>query len=226
MTAFRHLRTPAPKTTPVITMNDILLRSASRGAAWRADCFSRPRLILACLFMLGAAHDSQAQTVGTGGISNAPLGGGLFAYTLTLNNTGSTPIETFWYSWVPGYNLMASTPSNIGSPTGWSGQSTNNSPSDGFGVQWKTTTAPLASGSSLIYSFDSAVTPPEMAAQSTIDPIPVETAVLYSGAPFSGTSDQFVLQNVPEPPALSLLFAGGLGIFFLGWRRCVSVFRK
>src|SRR5579871_3126942 len=44
---------------------------------------------------------------------------GVYDYDLTLNNTGTTDIGTFWFAWIPGANFMTVTPTDIVSPAGW-----------------------------------------------------------------------------------------------------------
>ena len=171
--------------------------------------------------MLGAISNGQSQTVATAQISNTPLGGGVFDYTITLNNTGTTPIETFWFAWVPGQDYLATVPTNIVSPTNWSAIITGpGGGSDGSAIQWKTSLNPLATSSSLTFSFESTDTPAAIAGNSVFFPTtPVGTSFVYSGAPFVGTSDQFVVQSVPEPSTVALLLIGVLGLFWAGWRR-------
>src|SRR5271168_800242 len=64
-------------------------------------------------------------------ITDTPLSGGVFQYTVSLQNTGNTPIGTFWYSWVPGEDFMPVAPTNIVSPSGWKEIVTNGGTSDG-----------------------------------------------------------------------------------------------
>jgi hypothetical protein len=72
-------------------------------------------------------------------------------YDLTLNNTGTTTIGTFWFSWIPGDNFMPVSPTSIDSPAGWQQMITNGGPSGGFAIQWTADTPAndLAAGSSL-----------------------------------------------------------------------------
>ena len=50
---------------------------------------------------------------------------GVFQYHLTLNNTGTTSIGTFWFSWIPGAGFMGVSPTNVMSPAGWTDTVTN-----------------------------------------------------------------------------------------------------
>lgn len=177
---------------------------------------------MATLLLLAAVPHGRAQTVATGTFTGVSVGGGEFEYTITLNNVGSTPIETFWNAWVPGKDFMAVSPTDIVSPSGWTDAITGGGGSDGFAIQWKTSTAPLAEDTSLNFSFESTVAPSDMAGDSVFYPsIPVETSFVYSGQPFSGTSDDFVVQPaaVPEPSTWGLIGCGTAAVFVAGSRR-------
>src|SRR5258707_8752342 len=64
---------------------------------------------------------------------NASLAG-VDDYFITLNNTGTTTIGTFWFAWGSGAGFFSSTPTHIGSPARWTGMMTNN----GAAVPWGT----------------------------------------------------------------------------------------
>ena len=66
---------------------------------------------------------------------------GVNDYSITLNNTGTTPIGTFWFGWVPGNGFLSATPTDIGTPAGWTEMTTNS----GAAIQFVTST-PLAAG--------------------------------------------------------------------------------
>jgi hypothetical protein len=148
---------------------------------------------------------------------------GVFQYDLTLNNTGTTTIGTFWFSWVPGDNFMPVSPTDITFPSGWQEVVTSGGPSDGFAIQWTALTAgnDLASGGSLTgFDFDSTLTPAELAGFASGEPsIPITTATSYSGEPFSDGGVQFVatpatISSTPEP-ATTLSMVLGFGLIIL-----------
>jgi len=66
------------------------------------------RLALALAMAAGlvvAAESSHAQGA-MATISDVAAGGGVFDYTITLQNTGTTALDSFWYAWtVAGNNL-------------------------------------------------------------------------------------------------------------------------
>lgn len=186
---------------------------------FRPPLFPFGRLVLSsltalCFCALGVAA-SRAATLADATLTSTSLSGGVFDYTITLNNIGTTPIETFWYAWIPGQDYLATRPTPQ-LPSGWTATITGGSSGDGFAIRWTTTSAPIDAGSSLNFEFSSTDTPTEIAGDSTFFPgTPVGTSFVYQGAPFSGGSDQFVVESVPEPSAVPTL---GIGLLFLGGR--------
>lgn len=136
-----------------------------------------------------------AQTSASGTISLIGTNGSDNEYDIQLTNTGTTGIETFWFAWVPGMNFMPDEPSSISQPTGWTDTVTGST--DGYAIQWKTSGG-LAAGHSLDGFMFSSVD-----SLSTLEGMnqghPILTSYVYSGQPFSGTSDQFVVSPTPEP---------------------------
>ena len=164
------------------------------------------RLAASLVCVLGMISHTQATEFATGQISSLPLGGGVYNYTISLNNTGTSSLETFWFSWVPGANFMPSPPSNISQPAGW-GNTITSGP--GYAILFTTSTTPLAAGQSMDFSFDSSVTPAQMAGSAFGNP--VGTSFVYTGGPFSDAGYEFIVQSVPEPSATNLLLVALLG---------------
>src|ERR1700678_1804042 len=123
----------------------------------------RTRILVLLLIALGAPFAAHAAVpTATAQISDIPLTGGTFAYTITLENTGATTIGTFWNAWVPGEDFMAVSPTNIISPTGWTANITNGGSDDGFAIQWVASSNLLQPDNSDTFTFDSTVTPTAM----------------------------------------------------------------
>jgi hypothetical protein len=166
-------------------------------------------VILSILFAFGATHTIHAQTLSASGQLSGMASNGTFNYTLTLNNsdTSTTNIETFWFSWVPGQNFMPVVPTNIGTPTGWTDEITHGGSSDGYAIQFVTSTAPLAPCGSLTFTFTSTSSPKTMAGDSGLySSTPIGTSFVYSGPPETGASDEFVVETIagssPNPTNL------------------------
>jgi len=133
-----------------------------------------------------------------------------FEYDLTLDDTGTTDIGTFWFSWIPGEGFLGTLPTSVSDPAGWTDMITNGGLMDGFAIQWVAGPgAALLPGQSLSgYKFDSALTPAQLAGDSPFHPGSREsTFFVYSGAPFSDAGSQGVAQQaatVPEPSSVAL----------------------
>lgn len=182
------------------------------------------RLLLSLLFVLGTASSVHAQSIiANAQISGQAAGGGGYNYTITLNNTAAStsPIGTFWYSWVPGEDFLPSSPTSVQPPTGWTDTITHNTfGADGYALEFIASSALINPGSSLAFKFSSPDSPAALAGNSPFYlTTPVGTSFLYGGTPFSGASAEIVVQPVPEPSSLGLLLAGALGLLVASRRR-------
>ena len=182
------------------------------------------RLLLSVLCLLGTASSVHAQSIiANAQISGQAAGGGGYNYTITLNNTAAStsPIGTFWYSWVPGEDFLPSSPTSVQPPTGWTDTITHNTfGADGYALEFIASSALINPGSSLAFKFSSPDSPAALAGNSPFySTTPVGTSFLYGGAPFSGASAEIVVQSVPEPSSLGVLMVGTLGLLVAGRRR-------
>ncbi len=165
---------------------------------------------------------SQAQNVNVTTSLNSVMGtGGVFDYTLTLNNTGPESIESFWLGWVPG-SFNVSSPSSAGNNLGWT------SALDGSSVQYGGTSGTtLAAGHSGTFTFDSTTTPAQFiartgqAGESTAYGINAANGQLsfsLSGA----DTETFGLTVAPEPSTFAIAALGSL-VFWGVLRRKPSI---
>jgi hypothetical protein len=190
------------------------------------------RSVVGLSLLLGAAGVVHAANppVATATITDTAVGGGEFDYTVTVDNTSTGPLGTFWYSWVPGEDFLATSPTDVVSPANFTDNITHGGSTDGYAIQWIAST-PLAGGATEKFSFESTETPTALAGDSPFyTTTPQDTAFAYSGAPFSDAGDEFIVKTAvvaPEPSTVAELFAGGLGLLYLARRRrtqrcCVS----
>jgi hypothetical protein len=160
------------------------------------------------LLMAAAGAASAAETA-TATITQTGTTGVDFNYSITLHDTGTTNVGTFWYAWIPGEDFMPAAPVTVTNPGGWNDQITS---SLGYAIQWTAGTAgaQITPGNSLTFSF---VSPSDLATITGIAPsypgTLIGTSFIYSGTPFSDGGDQFVVA-APEPAGVSLAGAGGL----------------
>ena len=180
----------------------------------------RPFLLLFGVFICASGPNLFASSIdATATYTDSEISPGEFQYDLTLNNTGTTNIGTFWFSWIPGAGFMSASPTDIVDPAGWTDILTNG----GAGIQFKTSSDLLASGDSLSgFEFDSTMTPAQLQKDFTGSGVgdgdPIATSFVYAGAPLVGPSDQFVATAAtaatPEP-ATTLIVAIGFGLIVL-----------
>jgi hypothetical protein len=146
---------------------------------------------------------------------------GVYQYDLTLSDTGTTNVGTFWFSWVPGDGFMTATPTGIVSPAGW----TESVTSAGGAIQWIDTGALTPWSSQSGFEFDSTLTPSQLEGPSVAIPAdPVATSFVYIGAPFGDPGFQLVATpagTTPEPATI-LLTALGIGLVTLTARKRTS----
>ena len=172
------------------------------------------KIITLILVAVIAASTAYAQgEIGTAQLSWAQNGGSFYAYSITLNNTGSVPIGTFWYAWTPGELFLPSYPLSERVPTGWVAFVEGN-----YSIEYVADSGyALGAGSSLDFGFNSTDTPTALAGDFSSYPgTPIGTSYIYSGKPdvFGGSDPgyEFVVESVPEPSVLGLLTVGFLGL--------------
>ena len=180
---------------------------------------------------LGLASSGMAALSASATMTSTQTGPDTWHYDLTLDNTGTTQIGTFWFSWVPGGDLMASPASNISSPIYWTGVDTNLGAGDGHAVEWTVlpgypyalNPADVVSG----FGFDSSVPPSAFAGKSPIfSTLALTTSYVYIGqafgtptAPDSGAVfDAVPPAPTPEPASLGI-FGLGAGLLLMRRRR-------
>lgn len=166
------------------------------------------RIIVLAAVALGTWQSAAvAATAATATYTVQQLSPNSYEYDLTLNNAGTTSIESFWFGWIPGYDLLQSTPTSVSSPSGWTGSPV----AEALGtssVLWTTGTAPLQPGQSVSgFVLDTADAPSVIAGSSQFG-YPVAYSYVYSGAPFTSSSALLTAQPGPVPePAVALLSA-------------------
>jgi len=138
-------------------------------------------------------------------------------YSFTLTDTGTTPIGTFWFSWLPGQGYMQTAPLSAVAPTGWVATTTNGTAiGDGFSERWVDTAGALMPGQSITgLSFVSSTTPGEIAGPSPFHGgIPELTSDVYMGAPLVGPDAPLLVTAAPaatpEPSSVVLILSVGV----------------
>lgn len=174
-----------------------------------------------------AAKSAMATESASATITSSQINSATWNYSLTLKNTGTTGIGTFWFAWVPGQSYMTANPSNVLAPGGW-----ENGPDSqlvggfekGASIEFQSTVtaSDLAAGGTLSgFSFNSTEAP---AAMFGSEPFfnsgnPTTTAFIYGGAPFSDGGFKFAATAVPEPGTLAVVGIGAVAVLGISARR-------
>jgi hypothetical protein len=159
-----------------------------------------------------SAVSGQAQSA-TATISNTGMDGSLFDYTITLHNTGTTSLDSFWYAWTLSGNNLPSAASNASSALGW----VNSNIEGPLSISWGGTAGnALAAGGTTTFSFESAANPTAITTSPSGDSVAYVNGITFSQGLAGDSTGVFspVLQTVPEPSSVGLMAAGLLGLLF------------
>ena len=153
-----------------------------------------------------------AATSATGVYASQPNGPN-FDYNILLHNTGTTPIKTFWFSWLPYLSFLPSVPNSDGAPAGWNAQIVQDT--YGNSILWSTPGAGIAAGDSLSgFTFNTADSPATLAGvDQYFGFYPVTFSYLYSGevatptSPLPAGAGTLTLTPgaVPEPAIIGMM---------------------
>jgi hypothetical protein len=182
---------------------------------------NKPKLIsirfaLAVAAALAASAVSSHAQGAVATISGVAAGGGVFDYTIMLQNTGSGNLNSFWYGWIQFQNDLPSDPTSPANSLGWANNLSGNS------IMWiNSSGTALAPGQSGTFTFVSTSTPTQMTSG-----IAGESVAYVNGIDFSqgvaGDSTSIItptLVAAPEPSSVGLLIVGSLGLLATGWRK-------
>lgn len=166
-----------------------------------------PKLFLNLLVALGTASVAFAQGESATGTVSGQFNGSLYDYTVTLNNTsGSVPIGSLWYAWIPFAFYLPGTPATASAPAGWTASIVANS------IEYVSSGTPLAPGQSIQFTYSASFTPAQLTGTAGY-------SYVYTGG-IEGDPGAFVdIQTVPEPSSLGLLMTGFLGLTWIGRRK-------
>jgi Bacterial Ig-like domain (group 3) len=143
------------------------------------------------LFSLAAS--AQIALVSTTGTSAHPS----YNYAITLANTGTTGVGTYWLAWVPGADFLPSVPSAVTDPAGWSHSVQGEG---GSSIEWVAsgTSSRVSPGGKLPgFGFSSADSPTVLKGKAPSSPsTDVLTSFVYSGSPFSDSGLSFRTQGL------------------------------
>jgi hypothetical protein len=141
----------------------------------------------ALLALAASAAPSLAQLAGTGVLVSTAQPSGQYVNTISIQNTGTTTVGTFWFGWIPEINFLPSAPTDIMAPPGWYGYVIPDVTYDTYSIEWYSY-LPLyniAPGGSLSgFGFTSGDSPEALQARSDSYPRYFCTdSYLYMGTP-------------------------------------------
>jgi hypothetical protein len=174
---------------------------------------------LGALCVIGFVEASRAQGTlsATATLAETGTAGSEFEYSLSLDNTGTVPINALWYGWVQGSFDLPGNPTSLAGPTGWSAAA------DGNSAQFENGTgSALAPGSIDTFTFESTFGPSAMTSGTT-DGAPTGASVAYAASTGPSTFGENqpgissgpivpTLEPVPEPSTFGLLATGLTGL--------------
>jgi hypothetical protein len=192
-------------------------RSGRARTVWR-----KSTLIVMTLLCIAFAR-AFGELAATATISAIPNGAN-FDYIISLTNTGTVDIGTFWFAWTPPgmpveYDLLPSEPFSISQPTGWLGPASQGFP--GFSIEYYNHGGnAIAPKETATFGFTSPDSPKIL--QGSTFGFPNTTSFIYQGAPEVGATARVNPIFVPEPSTCALLAAGCAGLLALRRRKQVT----
>jgi hypothetical protein len=165
------------------------------------------RLAIAVAASLAASTASSQAQSATATISDVAAGGGVFDYTIVLENTGTNSLEGFWYAWTTSGNNLSANITNPGSSLGWTDTALEGNTSISY--QGNSGNA-LAVNQSATFTFDSTETPTQITTSPSGESVVYTGAIGFNQADPGTSSPVFspTLVAAPEPSSVSLLMTG------------------
>jgi hypothetical protein len=151
--------------------------------------------------------------------------GSNYDYVISLHNTGFVgAIETFWFAWLPGYDLLTSQPTVTGTPTNWT-SFVEAGYYGGYSIDFYDTGTSSAIGSGQSSSEFKFTSPDSPSVLQGLDPVygyyPETFSYVYQGTAEISVGN--TIQNIPitlvPEPAACVLAGNGLGIFLWSARK-------
>jgi len=142
---------------------------------------------LCCAALLNPSGSAFAALQASGTITT-PSTTSPYDYTITLHNTGTTDIGSFWFAWTDtplDYDFLPSSPTVTGMPNGWIAPITHGpSLRDGYAIEYYNIGgSAIAPGGSATFSFSSPDSPMKLNANSFFPADKVTTSFVYIGFP-------------------------------------------
>lgn len=171
------------------------------------------RLALAIAAGLGISAVSGHAQSASATISDVAAGGGNFDYTITLFNTGTQSLNSFWYGWTDTGNNLPSDPTSAGNSLSWANDL------DGNSIMWENSTGTaLAPGHSATFTFVSSSSPTAITALPSGESVAYVGGIDFSQGVSGDSTGAFSPTLVVPEPSSAALFGAGVAIIGFGLR--------
>jgi hypothetical protein len=185
-------------------------------------CLQASLLFTLAAFTPSQFNQAHASEIASATMASTQVDPTTWLYSIQLDDVGTTDVGTFWFAWIPGEDFLATSPTNILAPAGWTDVVTHAGGGDGYAIQWVAGAgSAITPGNALGgFQFESSTSPAAISGNSPFFPgTPELTSFIYSGAPFSDVGFRFVVQEqapagTPEPASLPMTV---LGAAILWW---------
>ncbi len=133
--------------------------------------------------------------------------GGSYDYTVTLQNTGTVALNSFWYGWTTGGNNLASDPTTPGNSLGWSNVLSGNS------IKWTNSSGTaLAAGASATFTFVSSAPPSAITMSPSGESVAYVGGIDFSQDKVGDSTGVFSPTLTAPPPAVPTVTATISGV--------------
>jgi hypothetical protein len=133
--------------------------------------------------------------------------GSSYDYTITLQNTGTNALNSFWYGWTTNGDNLPSGPSNAANSLGWSNEVSGDS------VKWVNSSGTaLAAGASVTFTFVSTSTPSEITTSPSGESVAYVGGIDFTQGKAGDSTAAFSPTLVSAPPAVPTVTATISGI--------------
>ncbi len=175
-------------------------------------------LAMAALGLVMSAGVAHGALEGSATLNPTQLTPTTWRYDVTITNSGTTPIGTLWFAWIPGQNYLFSQPTSIVAPASWTPATFGSSSNWSLRFTAANTGVDVNAGSSLGgFSFVSTMSPTQISGNSPNfgGTTPVTTSFFYQAAAFGDPGFRFVASVIPGPASATAL----AGAILLAGRR-------
>lgn len=160
-----------------------------------------PLVVAAGLAVFTASSHAQSASATIFGVQNGPN----WDYTITLDNTGTLNLNSFWYGWTDVGNNLPSNPSSAANTSGWANDL------DGNSIMWVNSSGTaLAPGHTATFTFVDVSNPTQITAGSSGASVVYTGGIDFSQSNGGDSSGAFspTLIAAPEPSTWGLLAVG------------------